>query len=111
MIQFDKAHHSGMKGIQCEPLLLSTFVRTVGIIIHASAPSALDLLEMVREYWDFLLSIRRVAEDVRITEAMLFGLLVILEILSPRQVAENYPKHVVETQAWTAGSGSMVYLC
>jgi telomere length regulation protein len=83
---------------------LSTFVRTVGIILHASAPSALDLREMTREYWDLLLAMRNSASDPAVLEAILFGMLVILEITEPRDAAENFPKQVVETQAWTAGT-------
>jgi len=94
---------SGGRGVLFEPILLSSFIRAVGIIIQASAPSALDLREMTKEYWDVLLSMRNVANDPAITESILFGMLVILEITEPRQAAENFPKQVVETQAWAAG--------
>ena len=96
---------SGGKDILFEPVLLSTFVRTIGIIIHASAPSALDLREMIREYWEFLFSIRKATIDPSVCEAILFGMLVILEITEPRQAAEYFPKQVVETQTWAAGTG------
>jgi telomere length regulation protein len=86
-----------------EAVLCSTFVRTVGVILHASAPSALDLREMTREYWDLLLSMRNSSSDPAVLESVLFGLLVILEITEARTAAEHFPKHVVETQAWTAG--------
>jgi telomere length regulation protein len=82
--------------------VLSTFIRTVGIIIYASAPSALDLREVSKEYWDFLLSTRTVSSDPSVTEAILFGILVLLEITEPRNAAENFPKQVIETQAWAA---------
>ena len=82
---------------------MSTFIRTVGIIIHASAPSALDLRQMTKEYWDFLLSMRSASTDPSVTEAILFGMLTILEITDARHAAEHFPKHVVETQAWAAG--------
>lgn len=84
--------------------LCSTFVRTVGVILHASAPSALDLREMTREYWDLLLSMRNSSSDPAVLESVLFGLLVILEITEARTAAEYFPKYVVETQAWTAGT-------
>ena len=42
-----------------------------------------------------------------ITESILFGMLVILEITEPRAAAENFPKQVIETQAWAAGT----FLC
>jgi telomere length regulation protein len=58
---------------------------------------------MIKEYWDFLLSLRNSLSDPSIVEAILFGSLVILEITEPRHVAEYFPKQVVETQAWTAG--------
>jgi hypothetical protein len=57
---------------------------------------------MTKEYWDFLLSIRSVSPDPSVIEAILFGLLVLLEITDPRHAAERFPKHVVETQAWAA---------
>lgn len=85
-------------------MLLSSFIRAVGIIIQASAPSALDLREMTKEYWDVLLTMRNVANDPAIMESILFGMLVILEITEPRQAAEYFPKQVVETQAWAAGT-------
>lgn len=87
--------------------MLSTFIRTVGIIIHASAPSALDLRQMTKEFWDLLLSMRNTSTDPSVIEAVLFGMLVILEITDPRHAAEHFPKHVVETQAWTAGPSSV----
>jgi telomere length regulation protein len=83
--------------------LLSTFIRTVGVIIHASAPSALDLQQMTKEFWDLLLSMRNTSTNPSVMEAILFGMLVILEITDPRHAAEHFPKHVVETQAWAAG--------
>lgn len=88
--------------------MLSTFTRTVGIILHASAPSALDLREMTKEYWDFLLSLRRACADPAVAESILFGMLVILEINEPRYVAEHFPKQVVETQAWAAGCLALI---
>jgi len=59
---------------------------------------------MTKEYWDLLLAMRKTSSDPAILEAILFGLLVILEITEPREAAEYFPKHVVETQAWTAGT-------
>ena len=87
--------------------MLSSFIRAVGIILQASAPSALDLREMTKEYWDVLLSMRNVSQDPAIVESILFGTLVILEITEPRQAAEYFPKQVVETQAWAASISLM----
>ena len=94
---------SGGRGVYFEPILLGTFIRTIGIVVSASAPSALDLQQMTREYWDFLLSLRSALKDASVAEAILFGMLVILEITEPRHAAEYFPKQVVETQAWAAG--------
>jgi len=58
---------------------------------------------MIKEYWDLLLSLRGTSNDPSVTEAILFGMLVILEITEPRHAAENFPKQIVETQAWVAG--------
>lgn len=57
----------------------------------------------MKEYWDFLLSMRNTSTDPSVTESILFGILVILEITDPRHAAEHFPKQVVETQAWAAG--------
>jgi hypothetical protein len=98
---------SGGRGVLFDPILLSSLIRAVGIIIQASAPSALDLREMTKEYWDVLLSMRNVGNDPAITESILFGMLVILEVTEPRTAAENFPKQVIETQAWAAGTISL----
>jgi telomere length regulation protein len=74
----------------------------VGIILHASAPSALDLRQMTKEYWDFLLSLRSASADPSVAESILFGFLVILDVTEARHAAEYFPKQVVETQAWAA---------
>ena len=95
---------SGGRGVHFEPIVLSTFIRTVGVIVHASAPSALDLRQMSKEYWDLLLSLRSASIDPSVAEAILFGMLIILEINEPRHAAEYFPKQVVETQAWAAGT-------
>jgi len=58
---------------------------------------------MTREYWDLLLSLCSASCDPSVFEAILFGMLTILEITEPRVAAENFPKQVVETQAWAAG--------
>lgn len=95
---------SGGRGVHSEPIILSAFVRTVGVILLASAPSALDLKQMTREFWDLLLALRSATIDPAVNDAILFGMLAILEITEPRVAAENYPKQVVETQAWAAGT-------
>jgi len=59
---------------------------------------------MTKEYWDLLLAMQNASSDPAILEAVLFSLLVILEITGSREAAEYFPKHVVETQAWTAGT-------
>jgi hypothetical protein len=74
------------------------------VVLLASAPSALDLKQMTREYWDLLLTLRSVTIDPAVNESVLFGMLAILEITEPRVAAENFPKQVVETQAWAAGT-------
>jgi hypothetical protein len=59
---------------------------------------------MTREYWDLVLTLRSVTIDPAVNESILFGMLAILEITEPRVAAENFPKQVVETQAWAAGT-------
>jgi hypothetical protein len=58
---------------------------------------------MSREHWDLILSLRNASGDPSVIEAILFGALAILEITDPRVAAENFPKQVIETQAWAAG--------
>ena len=101
---------SGARGLIFQPLLMSTFIRTVAIILHAAAPSALDLTDMTKEYWDFLLSVRTLSNDPSVMESILFGILIILEITDPRRAAENFPKHVVGTQTWVASNVCIHYV-
>jgi len=103
------ANHSGGRGVIFEPIVLETFIRTIGIVLHASAPSALDLIQMSREYWDLLLVLRSSSGDPAVAEAILFGMLAILEVTDPRVAAENFPKQVIETQAWAAGKSSQFH--
>lgn len=94
-----------------DPIILSNFIRTLGIVLLASAPSAIELKQMIREYWDLLLSLRSATSDPSINESILFGMLAILEITEPRVAAENFPKQVVETQAWAAGPPCICGFC
>ena len=61
---------------------------------------------MIREYWAFIFLLRKQAGEPSVSEAILFGMLIILEVLEPRQAAEYFPKQVIETQSYAAGINS-----
>ena len=103
-------------GVYFEPFLLSTFLRTIALILHASGPSTLALPQMTAEVWNLLLSLRHAAaDDVVVLEGLLFALLTLLELNSNQshRVAVDLAKELLETREWVgsifeslpAGSG------
>ncbi|KAF1839931.1 uncharacterized protein K460DRAFT_349431 [Cucurbitaria berberidis CBS 394.84] len=82
--------------------LLPPFLQTLSLLLNASGPNTLALPQMTREYWDLLLSVRRLAsQDKNILSAVLFGFLMILETNENKErLATEQGKELVETQAW-----------
>lgn len=82
--------------------LLPPFLQTLSLLLHASGPNTLALPQLTREYWDLLLSVRGLAsKDKSILNAVLFGLLMLLETNENKErVATEHGKELLETQAW-----------
>lgn len=85
------------------PFLLTHFLKTLSLILHASGPATPSLPALTTEFWSLLLSLRTTVLDARpALEALLFSLLTLLEIngQNQRRVAEDHAKELLETQAW-----------
>lgn len=102
--------NSGGQGIHFEPFLLTVFIKTLSIILHATGPSAIALPQMTSELWDLLFSLRsrqQSGADSSVQEAVLFALLTLLEVNTAndngRRLAEEHAKELVETQEWVSG--------
>lgn len=108
--RFQNALHSTagrLHGIVFQPLLLSLFLKTLALLLHAAGPSTLALPDMTSELWGLLLgsSIRTHAVgDLGVTHAVLFTLLTLLDINENRMrdICQLQRKEVVETQEWVA---------
>ncbi|POS79757.1 telomere length regulation protein [Diaporthe helianthi] len=95
------------RGIVFQPFLLSLFIKTLAILLHAAGPSTLSLPDMTAELWELLLgsSVRAHAVgDLGVTHAVLFALLTLLEVNGDRMrdICQSMPREVVETQEWVA---------
>jgi telomere length regulation protein len=92
----------GEKNIIFEAYLLSSFLKTLSLILHASGTSTLQLPQMTSEFWDLLLSLRiQGQKDRRVGEALLFGFMTLLEVNEDkRRLAERHSRALLETQGW-----------
>ncbi|KUI57571.1 DNA replication checkpoint protein tel2 [Cytospora mali] len=95
------------RGIIFQPFLLSLYMKTLALLLHAAGPSTLALPDMTSELWDLLLgsSVRAQAVgDLGVTHAVLFALLTMLEVNENRMrdICQSMPREVVETQEWVA---------
>ncbi|KAK6227302.1 telomere length regulation protein [Colletotrichum tabaci] len=99
--------HSTRSGIFIQPYLLSLYLKTLAVIIHAAGPATLALPQMTAELWDLLLGVRaHVNGDVPGTHALLVALAALLEVnevSDMRRLCEAHPREVVETQEWVSG--------
>jgi telomere length regulation protein len=84
------------------PFLLVTFIKTLALLFHASGPATLDLSQLTTDFWDLLLSLRvRAVGHVNVLEAVLFGLLTVLQVNEDkRAIAQVHSKQLLETQQW-----------
>ncbi|KAK4659258.1 telomere binding protein [Podospora pseudocomata] len=109
--RFQAALHSSSsrtRGILFNPYLLSLYLKTLALIIHASGPSTLSLPQMTGEFWRLLLdtSVRAQAVgDLQLTGAVLFGFMALLDVNEDRmrEVCREMGREVVEAQDWVAG--------
>lgn len=95
------------RGIVFQPFLLSFYVKTLALLLHAAGPTTLAFPDMTSEFWSLLLgsSVRAHAVgDLGVTHAVLFALLTILEVNEDRMrdVCQTMAREVVETQEWAA---------
>ena len=92
----------GVRSAHTSPFLLSHFLKTLALLLHASGPSTLSLPQMTREFWALLLSLRTMAtEDVLVLEALLFSFMTLLDVNEDkRRIAEDFSNELLETQAW-----------
>ncbi|ROV97217.1 hypothetical protein VSDG_04719 [Cytospora chrysosperma] len=95
------------RGIIFQPFLLSLYIRTLALLLHAAGPSTLALPDMTAELWGLLLgsSVQaQAAGDLGVTHAVLFALLTMLEVNEGRMrdVCQSMAREVVETQEWVA---------
>ena len=88
-----------------QPHLLSHFLKTLAVLVHASGTSILALPQVTSEFWDLLLSLRAQAVgDIAVLEALLFALLTLLEINeNQRGLVEENGGRLLETQSWVEG--------
>jgi telomere length regulation protein len=90
--------------------LLSLFLNTLSVLVHAAGPAAPALGQMSSEFFELLLSLRGgAAGDVRVAEAVLLGMLTVLEVNveagaeGRRRLAEEHGREVVECKEWVEG--------
>lgn len=108
--RFQSALHSSAgraRGIVFQPYLLSLYLKTLAILLHAAGPSTLALPDMTSELWALLLgsSVRaHSVGDMGVTHAVLFALLTMLEVNDNRMrdICQTMSREVIETQEWVA---------
>lgn len=86
--------------------LLSLYLQTLGIIIHAAGPSTLSLPQLTSELWDLLLGVRmHVLGDLGAMKGWLVAMASLLEVNGGdmRRVCEAQGREVVETREWVGG--------
>ncbi|PVH88550.1 hypothetical protein DL98DRAFT_566156 [Cadophora sp. DSE1049] len=91
--------------ITFHPYLLSLFLKTLSLLLHASGPNTLSLPQMTSEFWDLCLGLRAQAGgDVMVLEALLFSFLSILEVNGDKRgLVEGFGRQMLETQEWVEG--------
>lgn len=84
------------------PFLLVTFIKTLALLFHAAGPATLARRQLSADFWDLLLSLRvRAVGHVSVLEALLFGLLTVMEVNGDKQaIAQEHSKQLIETQQW-----------
>ncbi|KAM0353605.1 hypothetical protein ACHAPU_001618 [Fusarium lateritium] len=85
--------------------LLSLYLQTLGITIHAAGPSTLSLPQLTAELWDLLLGVRvHVMGDLGAMKGWLVAMASLLEVNGGdmRRLCENQGREVMETREWVA---------
>ncbi|KAH9220457.1 telomere length regulation protein-domain-containing protein [Leptodontidium sp. 2 PMI_412] len=96
---------SSSANITFHPYLLSLFLKTLSLLLHASGPNTLSLPQMTSEFWDLCLGLRAQSTgDVLVLEALLFSFLTILEVNDDKRgLVEAFGRQMLETQEWVEG--------
>ncbi|KAI7201271.1 hypothetical protein D0869_04576 [Hortaea werneckii] len=101
--QQDIAAYGSASILASAPFVLVTFLKTIALLLHASGPATLDLASITAEFWDLLLGLRvQAAGDISVLEAVLFGLLTLLEVNQEgyERLAADIPRQIAESQQW-----------
>ncbi|CAD6504137.1 BgTH12-05874 [Blumeria graminis f. sp. triticale] len=97
-------HSSTMsaRSVIFQPFLLSHFIKTISLVLHAAGPFAISLPQMTIEFWDLLLGLRVTAQNERIVcEALCFSILTILELnLENSTLQQIHGRRLSETYEW-----------
>ncbi|KAH6648611.1 telomere length regulation protein-domain-containing protein [Truncatella angustata] len=107
--RFLAALHSpsaAMRGILFQPYLLTVYLKTLSLLLHAAGPSTLALPQMTSEFWDLLLGVRaQCVGEQGVTQAVLFGLMALLDVNEGdmRGLCEQHGRKVVESVEWVSG--------
>ncbi|KAI1779562.1 telomere length regulation protein-domain-containing protein [Hypoxylon cercidicola] len=107
--RFQAAIHSASattRGILFQPYLLTLYLKTLALLLHAAGPSTLALPQMTTEFWDLLLGVKgQCVGDLSVTQAVLFGLVALLDVneTNMRGLCERHGREVVESVEWVNG--------
>ncbi|KAH7328868.1 telomere length regulation protein-domain-containing protein [Stachybotrys elegans] len=85
------------------PGLLTLYLQTLGIIIHAAGPSTLSLPQLTSELWDLLLAVRvHVVNELSAMRGWLVAMASLLEVNEGdlRRLCEAQGRQVMETREW-----------
>ncbi|KAJ6262701.1 DNA replication checkpoint protein tel2 [Drechslerella dactyloides] len=103
-------HDHGSSSPRLQPHLLSLYLKTLTVLLHATGPNAVAVSSLVDGLWDILLSLRVAPialENSSVLDAILVGLLTVFEVAGGgdsdaqrRRLAEERGKELVETQEW-----------
>lgn len=87
-----------------EPYLLSSFLKTIAVLVHAAGPSTLSLPEMTAESWALVLALRSRGE-LPVLDGAITVLAVLVEVNEEnyRGLCEGLGKEIVETTEWLGG--------
>ncbi|EMC95450.1 hypothetical protein BAUCODRAFT_40554, partial [Baudoinia panamericana UAMH 10762] len=100
----DLAFYASSTVFATAPIVLTTFLKTIALLLHASGPATLHLPDLTAAFWDLLLTLRvKAAGDITVLEAVLFSLLTMLEVnaeQSRQRLGREEQKRLAETQAW-----------
>ncbi|KAG7121153.1 DNA replication checkpoint protein tel2 like [Verticillium longisporum] len=93
-----------------QPHLLSLYLKTLAVLIHAAGPSTLALPQMTAELWNLILGLRaQAAPDLTTTHALLIALAAMFEVNAAgssdglRKLCADMSREIVETQEWVSG--------